>query len=63
MEIQDCKTQMSRTDNLITEAENRLGVFSINPKLMQEILDPLEDRDALSDRISQLQDKIEEEVS
>lgn len=63
MEHQNCKIQMSQTDNLITEAENRLGAHPKKPILLQEILDMLEDRDALLNKIRQLQNKIEAEVS
>jgi hypothetical protein len=62
MELQNFRIQGSRNEDLCIGANNRSGIHSVKPVMIQEIFDLLVDRDGLFNSIRRLQDKLEAEA-
>ena len=52
----ELEVQLNRINDLISEAEARLGAHSIKPVLMQELLSLEEKREEILERISLIED-------
>lgn len=51
MDRQELEKQLNRLNDLIDEAEDRLGAHSVKPVLMQELLSLEEKREKILERI------------
>jgi len=60
---QELEKQLNRINDLIEEAEDRLGAHSVKPVLMQELLNLEEQREAILEQISLLKNQSRQEIS
>jgi len=62
-DLQELESQLNRINDLIDEAEDRLGAHSVKPVLMQELLSLEETREEILEQFNQLKDPSRKELS